>query len=187
MKKVNLKLLPPWSIYVKMIEALFDGDPQIACNVELAGGTPSIVLATNNPDKAAALLKLLPEEKWFGDVVLKIGVDAPTISNNAFTNPRELFETAFSGNPALATVITAGDSSWYAPFCFVVFKNCVVQFFADNLRDPHGVYSTLYEDIAEEIFEDAELPWGVAYCTDVERKLGKSAREWLGDAVDYDA
>ena len=34
MSDVRLKILPPWSIYIKKIEALFDGDPQIACNVD---------------------------------------------------------------------------------------------------------------------------------------------------------
>ena len=33
MEDVRLKILPPWVIYIKKIEALFDGDPQIACNV----------------------------------------------------------------------------------------------------------------------------------------------------------
>jgi len=59
----------------------------------------------------------------------------------------------------------------------VVFKNCVVQFFNDNLNDAHGVISTLYQNIAAEIFEDANLP-GVHYCTDVERKLGKPLGDW---------
>ena len=181
---VKLRILPPWSIFIKEIEALFDGDPQIACNVNWEGTSPSIILATNNPDKAAALLKLLPEEKKFGNVALNIGVDCPTISNNAFADPKELFETAFSGNPAFAYVVTT-EGYWYVPFCYVVFKNCVVQVFADNMNDPHGVISTLYQDIAEEVFEGANLPGGVAYCTDVERKVGRSINEWLGNAVKY--
>ena len=181
---VKLRILPPWSIFIKEIEALFDGDPQIACNVNWDGSNPSIVLATNNPDKAAALLKLLPEEKVFGNVTLKSGVDAPTISNNAFADPKELFETAFSGNPAFAYAVTT-EGYWYVPFCYVVFKNCVVQTFCDNVHDVHGVISTLYQNIATEVFENANLPGGVAYCTDVERKVGKSVNEWLGDAVKY--
>ena len=185
MTDVRLRILPPWYIYIKKMEALFDGDPQIACNVNWEGTNPSIVLATNNPEKAAALLKLLPEEVSFGNVSLQIGVDCPTVSNRAFTNPKELFETAFSGNPAFAYVVTT-EGYWYIPFSYVVFKNCVVQYFADNLNDPHGVMSTLYQDIAAEVFEGAELPGGVAYCTDVERKLGKPVGEWLGDAIKED-
>ena len=64
MSDVRLKLLPPWSIMIKKIEALFDGDPQIACNVNYDGGSPSIVLACNNGDKVAALQQILPEETF---------------------------------------------------------------------------------------------------------------------------
>lgn len=91
MTDVRLKILPPWSTFINEIQALFDGDPQIACNVSYESGSPSIVLATNNPDKAATLLKLLPSEKKFGNVTLNIGVDCQTISNKAFTNPKEQF------------------------------------------------------------------------------------------------
>ena len=101
MKDVRLKLLPPWSIYIKKIEALFDGDPQIACNVDYSGAAPSIILACNNGDKVAALQRILPDEIVFGGIKLKIGVDGVP-SNRAFTSKVELFDTAFKGNPAYA-------------------------------------------------------------------------------------
>lgn len=178
MTDVRLKILPPWSTFINEIQALFDGDPQIACNVNAEGTNPSIMLATNNPDKAAALLKLLPSEKRFGNVTLQIGVDCQTVSNLAFATPKALFETAFSGNPAFAYVVSTEDY-WYVPFTYVVFKNCVVQFFNDNLNDPHGVLSTLYQDIAREVFGDCGMAGGVAYCTDVERKVGMPIDEWV--------
>lgn len=179
MTDVRLKILPPWSTFINEIQALFDGDPQIACNVNYESNSPSIVLATNNPDKAAALLKLLPSEKKFGNITLNIGVDCQTISNKAFTSPKELFETAFSGNPAFAYVVSA-DDYWYVSLTYVVFKNCVVQFFNDNLNDPHGVLSTLYQEIASDVFEGSDACLGgVAYCTDVERKLGRPIDEWV--------
>ena len=68
-------------------------------------------------------------------------------------------------------------------FAMWCLKTVLCSIFCDNLNDPHGVMSTLYQDIASEIFEAADLPGGVAYCTDVERKMGKSVNEWLGDAV----
>lgn len=70
---------------------------------------------------------------------------------------------------------------YYIAFTYVVFKNCVVQFFNDNLNDPHGVVSTLYENIADEIFKDIQFPNdGVAFCTDIERNLGVSSDNWIG-------
>ena len=180
MSDVRLKISPPWVLYIKKLEALFDGDPQIAFNVNYGSDDPYVGLATSNPEKAAALVKLLTEEVKFGNVVLKIVVDCPTIANLAFATPRELFDTAFNGNPAYAySVSPAQDNVWYVDFTYVVFKNYVVQFFADNLNDPHGVISTLYQDIAEEIFEGVKFNGGVAYCTDIEHgSLGKPLGEW---------
>lgn len=172
MVNTKFKVLPPWLTLMNKIQALFDGDPQIACNIVWAGTHPSITLATNNPDKAAALIKLLPEEKKFGNVTLKIDVDCNTISNKAFADTKELFETAFSGNPAFEYAIST-DGYWYIPFTYVVFKKCVVQFFNDNLNDPHGVLTTLYQEIASELFADMEFNTGVSYCTAVEDKTNE--------------
>ena len=178
MSEVRLKILPPWSIYIKKVEALFDGDPQIACNVDYSGSHPSIVLSCNNGDKVAALQKILPEEVGYGGVTLKIAVDGVP-SNRAFKNKKELFDVAFEKNPAYAYSISPVDDgyNWF-DIVYVVFKNCVVQFFADNLNDCHGVISTLYQDLAEEILK-GDGAQGVFFNTDVERgSLGKPLGEW---------
>lgn len=175
---VKLKLSPPWVTYVNKLQALFDGDPQIAFNVNYESDDPTVVLATNNGDKATALVKLLPEGVKFGNVTLKINVDGP-FSNRAFVSLKELFEVAFEKNPAFAyCVAPVEEGYYYIDFVYVVFKNCVVQFFNDNLNDAHGIVSTLYQDIAAEIFDKPELT-RAHYCTDVERgNLGKPLGEW---------
>lgn len=180
MTEVRLRIAPPWVTYINKLQAMFDGDPQIAFNVDWSALHPSVTLAVNNPDKAAALIKLLPTEKMFGNVRLDINVDCEKISNLAFPTAQDLFETAFKGNPAFAYVIVP-EGVWFTPFTYVVFKNCVVQFFNDNLNDPHGVLSTLYQDIADELFEDMQFPkGGISYCTDIEQKLGADPAEWIG-------
>ncbi len=178
MADVRLKVSPPWVTYIHKVEALFDGDPQIACNVEWNAPNPSIVLACNNGDKVAALLQLLPAEVPFGNIVLKIAVDG-TPTNRAFVNKKELFEVAFAKNPAFAYALSPADDgyAWFS-MVYVVFKNCVVQFFNDNLNDCHGVISTLYQDIAEEILTGPGAE-GVFFNTDVERgQLGMPLGEW---------
>ena len=55
MNNVRLKILPPWTIMVRKLEALLDGDPLIAFNVDFSGEHPTVVLACNNGDKVAAL------------------------------------------------------------------------------------------------------------------------------------
>ena len=178
MNSVRLKLAPPWITHMNMIQALFDGDPQIACNINWSSADPSIVLATNNADKATALARILPEQVTFGNIILKISIDGP-FSNRAFTTPKELYETAFDKNPAFAyCVAPAQEGFHWVDFTYVVFKNCVVQFFNDNLNDPHGVISTLYQDIAAEVLTNDFTGANVCYCTDVERKLGMPLGEW---------
>lgn len=180
MNDVRLKISPPWVTYVNKLQALFDPDPLIAFNVNYQGeNAPSVVLSTNDGDKAAALVAILPEEKEFGGVKLTIVVDCPTMSNRAFVSKKELFETAFKGNPAFAyAVCPVEEGYWFFATTYVVFKNCVVQFFNDNLNDCHGIVSTLYQDIAAEIFGDAGVK-NVFYNTDIEvGKLGMPLGEW---------
>ena len=187
---VRLKISPPWVTTINKIVALFDGDPQIACNVDVEGKAPAIVLSCNNGDKVTALKQILPTEYIFGNVVLTVGIDGPE-TNRAFKTPRELFETAFKGNPAFVMAISPVDEGyWFVDITYVIFKNCVVQFFNDNLNDAHGVISTLYQDIAAELFADylenskravhfnTDVEDGVAFKTDVQKKLGKPLGEW---------
>lgn len=177
MQDVRLKLSPPWITYTNMLQQLFDGDPQIAFNIDPTGRF--VVIACNNGDKCAALAKLLPETVWYGNVFLEISIDGP-MSNRAFASDKELFETAFEGNPAFAYAVCPAEEGYtWITLTYVVFKNCVVQFFNDNLDDCHGVVSTLYQDIAKEVFAEADTNGAIAYNTDVEKKiLGRPLGEW---------
>ena len=179
MNDFRLKILPPWTVTIRKLEALFDGDPLIAFNIDFSGEHPSVVLACNNGDKVAALQQVLPEEVDFGNVKLRIVVDG-TPSNRAFTSKVELFDTAFAKNPAYAySVCPAEEGYQWIGTTYVVFNNCVVQFFADNLNDCHGVISTLYQTIAEELLTGSATD-GVFYNTNVERAgLGKDPEQWL--------
>ena len=178
MTDIKLKLSPPWITFIHEVQALFDGDPQIACNVNILNKGPQIVLACNNGDKVRALQMILPEEVEFGNVILHVFIDGIP-SNRAFKSRKELFEVAFDKNPAFAYAVSPADEGYaWLDMVYVVFKNYVVQFFNDNLNDCHGVVSTLYEDIARYVLTGDALK-GVYFNTDVERgKLGKPLGEW---------
>ena len=178
MTEARLKILPPWTIAIRKFEALFDGDPQIAFNVDYNGAHPAMVMSCNNGDKVAALQKILPHQISFGNITMAIVVDG-TPSNKAFTSKVELFDTAFKGNPAYAySVCPAEEGYQWIGSTYVVFNNCVVQFAADNLNDCHGIISTLYQDIADELLT-GEAVNGVYFNTNVERaNLGKPLGEW---------
>ena len=178
MKEIRLKILPPWTIVIRKLEALFDGDPQIAFNTDYSGEHPRVVLACNNGDKVAALQKILPSEVSFGNVLLEVVVDGvPT--NRTFTSKVELFDTAFSSNPAYAySMCPAEEGYQWIGTTYVVFKNYVVQFAADNLNDCHGIISTLYQNIADELLT-GEATEGVFYNTDIEHaNIGMPLGEW---------
>lgn len=176
MAEERLKILPPWTIAIRKFEALFDGDPLIACNCDFTN--PSIVLACNDGDKVAALYQILPDEISFGNVKLKVMVDGVP-SNRVFKSKVELFNTAFKGNPAYAySVCPAEEGYQWIGTTYVVFNACVVQFEADNLNDCHGIISTLYQTIADELLTGPATE-GVFYNTNVERAgLGKPLGKW---------
>ena len=177
MNDIRLKISPPWTICCRELVALFDGDPQIAFNCNFSGLNPSVTISCNNGDKVAALQEVLPSSYTFGNVTLEVEIDG-TPTDIAFKSKKELFDTLFKGNPAYAYSVTPPTESWYPAMTYVVFKNCVVQFFADNLNDCHGITSTLYQDIAAKVLTGIAITGDVSFNTDIERAgLGKPLGE----------
>ena len=78
------------------------------------------------------------------------------------------FQAALGGNPVFAFT-QVSEGVFTIPLSYVVFKNRVVQFFADNLQDVNGNITTLYETIAKDVF--GEIP-GICFCTDTKEKVG---------------
>lgn len=172
----KLKLSPPWVTYVNKINALFNNDANI--NIKYDNNNCCVKIYVANDKKATALNMLLPDYMDFGNVELSIIV----IPNNNFIDLKdnismqELFEIVFEGNPVFAfskEIIGLFNN----PITYVVFKNRVVQFFNDNLNDIYGNISTLYQEIASDVFDNRVLQ-RVCFCTDIEEKVGKPLGEW---------
>ena len=165
--KNNIGLSAPWVTYYREIEALFGADPEITVKYDELKG--EIKLLVDNDDKAEAIAQLLPTEKTFGGVTIKVTV----VTANSFrTASANVFRRAFEGNPAFSFMETV-DGVFTNPISYIVFANKVVQFFDDNLGDIHGIRSTLYENIASDIFAEHE---GICFCTDLpepENKLNE--------------
>lgn len=175
MTDIRLKISSPWVTFVNEVIAMFQHDPEI--KIEYDNDEVEVRLYVDNPEKAAALELLLPYEVCFGNVILSIAVipsndDVVSVSSNVET----LFNLAFNGNPVFAFTRSV-EGILSNKITYVVFKNRVVQFFNDNLNDIHGNISTLYEEIARNIFNEEEL-YGVFYCTDIEEKVGMPLGEW---------
>ena len=159
-----LKLSPPWTIYMRKINALFGEDPDVL--VQYDEDENAINLRVNGQDKADAIAKILPTEKAFGNVVVKINV----IPANKPETKLETFRKAFEGNPIFSYAIAIDTGMTSNTFNYFVFKHLICQFFGDSLNDPNGNISTLYEDIAREVFEDAD---GILFATDTLLNSGK--------------
>lgn len=163
----NFKLSSPWANYYKKIVALFGEDPDI--KIVYDEDENLLKLFVDGTDKAEAIDGLLPEEKVFGNVTMKIAI----IPANTEMTKVDMFRKAFEGNPAFSYAVTVGGIS-SNDFNYVVFKNKVVQYWNDNLGDINGNESTLYQEIAKDIFEDCT---GIYFCTDTEKNLGKPLSE----------
>lgn len=143
MTKVSVS--SPWISEARKIYALFNEDPDI--NILYDDDACEVKLYVNGSEKADAIAKILPTEKEFGNVTLKITV----IPSNTEESPIDIFRKAFAGNPICAEIIV-DDNPMSVGMSHVVFENRVVQYFNDCLNDPYGLESTLFEDIARDVF-----------------------------------
>lgn len=152
----------PWIIFKNQVEKMFEKDPEV--HVEYDEDDNNIKLFVDNAEKAEALNKILPMRKTFGNVEIKITV----VPANGEDERMKYVKTAFHGNGALSHLTTIQDippMHMSNPITYCVFKKEVVQYNADNLGSESGVASTLYEDLAREIFGSIG---GVYFCTDTE-------------------
>ena len=153
----NIKMVSPWIGYYKEIESLFQEDSTVKVKYDDSKNT--IKLYVEDEEKADALAQLLPNRKVFGNITVNIDV----IPANKVETPKiDLFRKAFDGNGAVAYIETVDNVSSNA-FHFVVFQPEIVQYYNDDLSDINGLRSTLYQDIAKEIFGERE---GIYFCTD---------------------
>ena len=157
-----LNLSSPWVIYYREVQALFAEDPSV--HVVYDEWENHIKLYVDKGDKAEALELLLPKEKMFGDVTVKLSIIPANNADGLFGdfNTGELYSIAFYGNSAYAFSKTI-TGVFTNNLTYVVFKKKVVQYYNDSLGDIYGQCSTLYQDIAKDVFGESE---GLFFCTD---------------------
>lgn len=143
----SVKLSSPWINFYREIEALFKDDPDI--KIDYNDEEKVIKLFVDNDEKADALMKLLPTEKSFGNVVIRVQV---VPANDSEVSRIDLFRKAFEGNPVFSYAKVVESEPFVFGASYVVFKNRVVQYFNDDLSDVNGLCSTLYQYIAEDVF-----------------------------------
>lgn len=161
----ELNLSAPWFTHCRKLEVLFKDDPNVT--VEFDQEKFEIRLLVNGQEKADALDKILVHE-------IPVGTAKPlsivVVPANRDLGPEDTFRKAFEGNPVLSYVVkvpTLFPSSNDYVYC--VFRNQVAQYWNDDLNDPHGLTSTLHEQIARDVFTDQ---FGVMFSTDTPDNLG---------------
>ena len=164
-------LSAPWVQLYHEIQAFFKEDPQIKVVLDEF----DIKVYVDDPIKADALYELLNPLYNFGGITTHVTVIPGNkgFAEVAFDTMQQLHENAFKDNPALSYVLDVDTVIGH--YTYVVFKNKVVQYYNDDLSDVNGMCSTLYQDIAAEIFKERT---GVFYCTDVPDNLGQPLGEW---------
>ena len=150
----NLKLSPPWNTFVNELKLLFAEDPDVTVKYE--DGSDEVILYVEGAQKADALTQIMPDQRIYGNVVINVKV-VPANKPNTFEP--NLFKLAFDGNPIVTRFISIPFPG--SAMNYLEFRKQVVQFYNDELSDPHGNKSTLYEDIAKDVFGDCN----VFFCT----------------------
>lgn len=173
MKRVELS--PPWIRYYRELNALFEKDKEVRVAYypkdsklcyhpgnEDKFKEDRIEIVSMNYEKAEALKQLIPSEKKFGNVSIKIDIKyAETIKTS-----EELIKQAFKDNPAFKYTFCFDTGTNF--ITYVVFNKEVVQYWNDDMSDPHGVTSTLYADIAKRTLKKDE---GYIFSTDSEKDI----------------
>lgn len=166
----KLKLSPPWITFSNEVKALFKQDEKV--EVVYDDEEKVLKLFVEGDRKFDALNKLLPTEKSFGNVTVKIQI----VPANSDAEPTVFddVKAAFEGNNAVSYVQDVDTP--FGHMGYVVFAPEVVQFWNDDMSDIHGLKSTMYAEIARDVM--AGDPH-ICYCTDaICGALGKPLGEW---------
>lgn len=155
----RMRLEPPWETYYRELSLLFDDDPDL--QVIYDSYEQEIKIYADDEAKYSALSALLPAEKEFGNVKLKVTIVPSNVKMRKVHMPTsEMFEDLFDDNPIVHDIVR---STGIYEATYIVFRKEVVQYYNDDIGDINGLCSTLYQDIAKKIFENHD---GVHFCTD---------------------
>jgi len=165
----QLNLSPPWYIFYRELNAFFSKDAGV--RVVYDDEKFDVKIYCESGATADALTYLLPSEKEFGGVTLKIiVVPANKANDQAFIylcdKPKSMYDVynnALRFNEAVRNIVpVSGIMS--NPIIYVIFDPEIVQYWTDDLGDANGVRTTLMQEIAKDIFIEKD---GVFFCTDL--------------------
>ncbi len=142
----NVGLASPWMTFAREVHEFFRRDPEVEVDFDNDG--PELTIRVANASKADALSRLIPAEKTFGNVIMRVTV----VPANEDDSKEALFRRAFAGNDAVEDFVTLQDM-FGSEITYIEFIPMVVHYYNDNIGDLNGYNHTLYETIAKELFE----------------------------------
>ena len=142
MEKLNL--VSPWINFYHEVEALFRNDHEVT--VKFDDENYELKLFVDNAKKGEAIEYILPHEKIFGNVTVKITVIP---ANKPISGIDEALAIAFKGNPVFGHFETV--SSPFGDMNYAVFLPYILQYFNDDIGDIDGKRTATIEDIAKEV------------------------------------
>lgn len=180
-----VKMRSPWVLHQRKLCEMFRRD--MGVDVDFDEKAKKYTLRVATAKKADALSRLIAPEVSFGHVECKVCIVPANSAGDILPSDAPMIDVlnaAFDGNDCVCEIRPV-SRGLFRDLCYVVFENRVVQYEADNLADINGNISTLYEDIARDIFTEAN---GALFCTSVSlgnglgdsegAKLDKPLGEW---------
>ena len=158
----RIKLQPPWIQFYEKLTLLFEEDSHIRILYDEEEN--EIRIFADNTEKAVALERLLPSENVFGNVKQKITIIPPNKEDLDEPNIDCPAVVLFADNPIVEEIERVSGVFGYE-LIYIMFRKEVVQYFNDDISCYGGIRSTLYQDIAKEVFK---FQAGVYYCTSEE-------------------
>lgn len=154
----------PWIEYYEQLEMLFEEDSQVRVLYDDKDYTIKLYVA--DADKADALQRVLPAKKEFGNVEMKVTVIPANREEPDYSCEPILM--ALMNNP-IVEEIKRVSGIFSNDIIYIAFRREVVQYYNDDLGDINGNCSTLYQEIAKNVF----IPQaGVFFCTTENEYLG---------------
>lgn len=146
----EVKMSAPWECYVRELKELFAGDDEVNVTGPVKVGSDyRVKLYVANETKAEAIRKLLPEVKDFGGV--RLCIDVPEANTTA--SLQRLVEQAFAGNDNFVGASSVDTGATSNVFTYAEMEAAVVQYWNDNLGNPHGLETKTLEEVARDVFQ----------------------------------
>ena len=140
----KMKLVAPWINFYHEVAALFKGDPDI--KVQFDQEEYELKLFVDDHRKAEALEYILPQERIFGNVTVKVTVIP---NNKPITDISDAIKLAFYQNPRFNFVQSVDTP--FGVMNYAVFRPDTVQYYNDDIGDIDGKRTTTIEQVAKEV------------------------------------